>query len=63
MPDETDAIVAANLQLRLRRKGRQLTSIDALIAAVALRNQLILLTTDQDFGYVEQLTCENWLQV
>jgi predicted nucleic acid-binding protein len=63
VPDETDAVVAANLQIRLRRKGRQLTTIDATIATIALRHQLILLTTDQDYQYVDRLETQNWLEV
>ena len=35
---------------------------DALIAAVALRRDLTLLTTDGDFAAVPGLLCENWLR-
>lgn len=35
--EQADAEQAANLQLELRRRGRQLHTVDALIAAVALR--------------------------
>ena len=60
--DETDAEVAAELQVSLRNKGQQLKTVDALIAAIALRYDLILLTTDKDFGAVPNLRCENWLK-
>src|SRR5215218_10181522 len=33
VPDEADAAAAATLQLALRRRGRQLATVDALIAA------------------------------
>ena len=56
-----DAEQAANLQLELRRRGRQLHTVDALIAAVALRYNLTLLTTDKDFQGVVGLPQENWL--
>ncbi|MFN8491665.1 MAG: type II toxin-antitoxin system VapC family toxin [Caldilineaceae bacterium] len=59
--DEADAEVAANLQISLRRQGWQLETVDALIAAVALRNEFILLTTDKDFRAVPNLQTENWL--
>jgi predicted nucleic acid-binding protein len=59
--DESDAIEAAMLRLSLRRQGRQLAAIDALIATVALRYDLILLTTDRDFLAVPSLQCENWI--
>lgn len=58
-----DAEQAAILQLELRRRGRQLHTVDALIAAVALRYQLTLLTTDKDFQAVVGLAQANWLFV
>lgn len=59
--DEVHATDAADLQVQLRRGGRQLTIVDALIAAVALRHDLVVLTTDNDFRYVPQLRLENWV--
>lgn len=61
VPDESDAEQAAELQISLRRRGRQLETVDALIAAVALRYNLTLLTTDKDFSHIPQLKQENWL--
>lgn len=61
LPDEADAENAATLQRSLRRQGWQLETIDALIAAVALRYQLVLLTSDKDFAPVPNLKQENWL--
>jgi tRNA(fMet)-specific endonuclease VapC len=62
IPDETDAMLAADLQIALRRQGRQLATVDALIAVIALRYDLTLLTTDGDFRAVPNLRYENWLQ-
>lgn len=59
--EETDALAAAELQISLRRRGRQLGIVDALIAAIALRYDLTLLTTDRDFDAVSDLKHENWL--
>lgn len=59
--DQTDAEQAATLQVTLRQRGRQLQTVDALIAAVALRYGLTLLTTDRDFLAVTGLVQENWL--
>ena len=56
-----DAEQAARLQVVLRRRGWQLETVDALIAAVALRNNLTLLTADRDFGVISELEQENWL--
>lgn len=60
--DESDAEIAAELQVSLKRTGHQLKTVDALIAAVTLRYELTLLTTDQDFGSIPGLYLENWLQ-
>ncbi len=62
VPDGEDAETAANLQVTLRQKGRQLAVMDALIATVALRYDLTLLTTDRDFEAVPLLNTENWIR-
>jgi predicted nucleic acid-binding protein len=51
---------SASLRIELRRRGRQLTAIDAMIAVIALRYGLILVTTDQDFVSIPGLHLENW---
>lgn len=61
--DERDAEVAAELQISLRRRGRQLETVDAFIAAIALRYELTLLTTDKDFSVVPGLSIQNWRTV
>lgn len=61
IPDEADAENAATLQCSLRRQGWQLETVDALIAVVALRYDLVLLTSDKDFTPVPNLRQENWL--
>lgn len=48
-PDRQDHVDAAALHNRCRRSGIQLGTIDALIAQLCIRNELTLLTTDQDF--------------
>jgi len=62
IPDEGDAEAAADLQISLRQKGKQVKTIDAVIAIIALRYDLILLTTDRDFQAAPNLTQENWMQ-
>jgi len=62
IPDETDAEFAAELQVSLRRRGWQLATVDALVAAVALRYDLTLLTADQDFQAIPRLQHESWLR-
>ena len=58
--DRQDAEAAAELRLRLRRVGRQLALVDALVAVVALRQRLTLLTTDADFDAVPGLDRQSW---
>ena len=62
IPDEADGAAAATLQLALRRQGQQLATVDATIAAVALRYALVLLTTDRDFLAIPTLPVEKWLR-
>jgi tRNA(fMet)-specific endonuclease VapC len=61
IPDETDAMLAADLQIALRRQGWQLATVDALIAVIAIRYDLTLLTSDGDFRAIPDLGYENWL--
>jgi tRNA(fMet)-specific endonuclease VapC len=61
IPDEADAENAAALQRSLRRQGWQLETVDAFIAVVVIRYDLILLTSDHDFTPVPNLKQENWL--
>lgn len=58
--DRADAERVAHLQIQLRRQGWQLGTVDALIAAVALRHGLILLTTDKDSSVIPALNQQNW---
>jgi tRNA(fMet)-specific endonuclease VapC len=59
--DQQAACSAAVLQIELRRRGWQLSTVDAFIATVALRHELTLLTTDKDFRGIPGLQVENWL--
>jgi len=48
-PDRQDHIDAAELRNRCRRAGVQIGTIDALLAQLCIRHDLMLLTTDNDF--------------
>ena len=48
-PDRLDYIEAAELRNTCRRAGLQMGTIDALLAQLCIRHQLLLLTTDKDF--------------
>lgn len=49
-PDRHDHIEAASLRNQCRRKGVQMGTIDALLAQLCIRHELLLLTTDRDFS-------------
>lgn len=48
-PDRLDHIDASELRNRCRRSGLQIGTIDAVIAQLCIRHDLMLLTTDNDF--------------
>jgi predicted nucleic acid-binding protein len=49
-PDRDDHIGAAALRNQCRRLGVQLGTIDALLAQLCIRHDLVMLTTDRDFS-------------
>lgn len=55
VPETADYISAAALRNKCRRKGVQIGTIDALIAQLALRYKLSLLTTDKDFKQMQKI--------
>ena len=48
-PDREDHIAAAKLRNLCRRAGVQIGTVDAVLAQICIRNDLMLLTTDGDF--------------
>jgi predicted nucleic acid-binding protein len=49
VPDRDDHVRAAELRNSCRRRGLSVGTIDALLAALCVRHELMLLTTDRDF--------------
>jgi predicted nucleic acid-binding protein len=49
MPDRSDHVGAAEVRDRCRRRGVQAGTVDALLAQLCLRHDLVMLTADQDF--------------
>lgn len=54
VPTRDDHVGAADLRNDCRRAGVQLGTIDALLAALCLRHDLTLLSTDRDFLHAAQ---------
>jgi hypothetical protein len=50
VPDRDDHVAAADIRNGCRRAGVQVGTIDALLARLCSRHDLVLLTTDADFG-------------
>ena len=50
-PGREDYVAAAGLRNACRRAGVQIGTVDALIAQLCIRHELVLLSTDQDFAY------------
>ncbi len=59
--DVSTAKLYGDLFAELRSKGRVLSSVDMMIAALARQLDCIILTADRDFDAVSDLAVENWL--
>ncbi len=55
VPDRDDHVRAADLRNACRRRGLQIGTIDALLAALCIRHELTMLSTDQDFAGIARL--------
>ena len=53
-PDREDHIEAAGIRNTCRKAGVQIGTVDALIAQICVRHDLVLLSTDKDFLYAAQ---------
>ena len=49
VPDRADHVEAAALRSACRRNGSRVGTIDALLAQLCVRHELVMLTTDRDF--------------
>lgn len=55
VPSREDHIRAATLHTACRKKGIQITTIDALLAALCLQHDLTMLSADTDFEHVARV--------
>jgi tRNA(fMet)-specific endonuclease VapC len=58
--DGEDARSAAYIRVDLMRAGRPIGAYDLLIAAQAIRRDLLLVTADREFSELKGLRCESW---
>ena len=56
VPRREDYIDAAGLRNECRRHGVQVGTIDALLAQLCIRHDLVMLSADQDFAHVADWT-------
>jgi predicted nucleic acid-binding protein len=54
VPDRRDHIDAAELRNTCRRRGIQVGTVDAVLAQLCLRHDLMMLTTDADFSLMAE---------
>ena len=52
MPDRLDHVEAAEIRNTCRRSGVQAGTVDALLAQLAIRHDLVMLTMDADFTHI-----------
>ena len=59
--DEKAAVIYANIRADLKAKGKPIGNMDMLIAAVAMANELIVVTNNEkEFKRISGLKIENW---
>lgn len=59
--DTTTTHIFAATHVQLRERGRSLSQVDKMIAALARQHGLTVLTTDRDFEALPDLRVENWV--
>jgi tRNA(fMet)-specific endonuclease VapC len=59
--DTETARLYGTVFIELRNRGRVLSQVDMVLAALARQHKLIVLTADQDFAALTDLRLDNWL--
>lgn len=59
--DQASAEVFGQIQAEQKAKGRPIPPLDAQIGAVARTYNLVVLTADKHFSYIDALQADNWL--
>jgi tRNA(fMet)-specific endonuclease VapC len=58
--DAETARLYGAVYIELRQKGRVLSQVDMVLAALARQHKIAILTTDRDFEALTDLRVENW---
>jgi tRNA(fMet)-specific endonuclease VapC len=58
--DSTAARIAAKIAEDLRKSGKEISEIDSMIAAIAIKNNDTLATRDTHFKRIKELRIETW---
>jgi tRNA(fMet)-specific endonuclease VapC len=61
--DPSTARIYGALHHDLKRRGRVLSQVDMMLAALATQMTLTLATSDQDFAALSDIATENWLAI
>jgi tRNA(fMet)-specific endonuclease VapC len=59
--DESTARIYGDIHFDLRNRGRVLSQVDMMLAALARQMKLTIVTSDQDFAALPDIPTENWL--
>lgn len=59
--DRSTARVYGEIHHDLKRRGRVLSQVDMMLAALARQMKLTLVTSDQDFAALPDITIANWI--
>jgi predicted nucleic acid-binding protein len=59
--DLSTARMYGTIHQDLKRRGRALSQVDMMLAALARQMKLMLITSDQDFAALHDIATENWL--
>ena len=57
-----EALEFGRIRTELRKLGRPIPAVDVMIAAIARANNLVVLSADHHFNFVQGLKVENWLE-
>ena len=60
--EREEALELGRIRTELRKLGRPIPAVDVMIAAIALANNLVVVSADRHFDLVRGIKVENWLE-